>query len=149
MKVIKRWHDGELDKKQVESVLAVTEAHLVRRGLLGYRTTGLNKFYATLDKNIWEKLSGGQSSYEDIYRYMVASGGYECPQPDELKLRLVDVNFYRFRGGFKNFVLSSYDDKKLPKESSLLGQLGKKDSNISIEHIITQNLKRSLENRIG
>ena len=143
MKVLKHWYNGDLTSEQVQAVLAVTETYLVRRGLLGYRIAGLNNFYATLDKNIREKLSDGQSSYEDIYRYMVTRGGYDCPKPAELESRLMDINFYRFRSGFKNFVLSSYDDKKLPKESSLLKQLGQKDSSLSIEHIMPQDLRRN------
>ena len=150
MRVLKRWHDEQLDSEQVESVMTITETYLVRRGLLRYSTQGLNKFYATLDKNIWEKVSKSQSSYEDIYRYMVTNSGYECPQPDELKRRLVDVNFYRLNGGFKNFVLSSYDDKKLPKEPTrLLGLLGQKDSNISIEHIMPQSLNDTWKTELG
>lgn len=149
MKVLKRWHDGQLTSEQVESIIATTEVYLVRRGLLQYGTQGLNNFYATLDKNIWEKLSGSQSSYEDVYRYVVINSGYECPTPESLESRLMGMNFYRMKGGLKYFILSSYDDKKLPKESSLLNQLSQRDSNISIEHIMPQSLNRAWKTDLG
>ncbi|MCY3804513.1 MAG: DUF262 domain-containing protein [Candidatus Saccharibacteria bacterium] len=149
IKVLKRWHETQLTDDQVITILGMTETYSIRRGLLKYYSTGLSYFYANLDKTIWDRLSKSQSSYEDIYSYTIINSVYECPKPETLKSRLGEIEFYRLRAPLQNCILSSYDDKKLPKESSLLSQLSHKDSAITIEHIMPQTLTPTWKSELG
>ncbi|MFZ1361131.1 MAG: DUF262 domain-containing protein [Candidatus Saccharimonadales bacterium] len=152
MRVLERRSSGELTDNDVLRVFTIIESYLVRRIICNIATSGLNKFFSILDKDIQSHLSEGTSAdYVDVLIYILTEriGMTRFPTDVDVKNAISSNPFYAQRSWYNNFVLSSIDDKLQSKESALLRSIASGDIKVSIEHIMPQTLSKSWKEMLG
>ena len=152
MRVLERYSANELTTNDVKRVFEIVETYLVRRILCNIATSGLNKFFSILDKDIQSHLSEATSaSYVDIMTHILTEriGMTRFPTDLDVKNAIGSNPFYTQRSWYNNFVLSSVDDKLQANESALLRSISSGDVKVSIEHVMPQSLSKSWKEMLG
>jgi len=150
MQVLESYKQEKLGKIEVLDVFSIIEGYLARRILCNIPTTGLNKFFAGLHKEIEYYLDSSQGySYSEILSYILQnrSGGVRIPRNTEIKSAIDNNPIYTQRNNYINFILSSVDDYS--KESNLLRQIASDNTDLSIEHIMPQKLNKKWIDSLG
>ena len=150
MAVLADFETGKLSEASAQEMFAITESYLIRRLIAGIRTTGLNKFYNSLYRNIATYSNDNQQAdYVEIYKYILLTRklGLHFPDRQYLKDRFSDSGNTNNR--YLYFILSSWDDYRQPKESFLLAQIRSGQSSYSLEHIMPQTLTRDWKRDLG
>lgn len=150
MRVLDEYKEGNIDEKNLVTIFEMLESYLARRIICNIYSTGLNKFFATLHREIenYRKEYPG-TSYSDIFSYILLNrtGDLRYPQDGEIE-GLIDTNpFYTQRKNYVKFILSSIDDRN--KESKLLRHFSAGDSELSIEHIMPQSPNKEWKDDLG
>lgn len=152
MKVLDRHSSGELSQEDTVKIFEIIESFLTRRIICNFATTGLNKFFSILDKEIKSNISETPTAkYVDVFVYVLVerTGMTHMPTDAELATAISTNPFYTQRSWYNNFVLSSVDDKLQSKESALLKQIASGDVELSIEHIMPQTLNKDWREMLG
>lgn len=113
-------------------------------------TTGLNKFFSTLHKDIESHISKNPAvDYTEIFKFFLSnkSGDLRIPKDSEVENAVQNNTFYAQKNIYVNFILSSIDDQS--RESKLLRQMANGDIQLSIEHIMPQTLNRQWKVDLG
>lgn len=150
MRVLEEFKQRKIDDKELIRVFEIIETYLTRRIICNITTTGLNKLFAILHKDIMNyKLEYPTASYSDILGYILTSksGDLRIPDETEIKNAIKNNPIYTQRNYYIYFVLSSVDDQS--KESSLLRQIANDEIPLTIEHIMPQKLNSSWINMLG
>ena len=146
MRVLERYDNQQLSKGQVNEIFYLSEVYLVRRALIDIQTsTGLNRFYATLDgriTNIIEPTIEDQeiSEYVEVYKYLLIEQrfNFRLPLDEELGRQIEHYEFYSIPKPTQRLILSSYDDFQQPRESGVLRDITEGRRPLTIEHILPQ-----------
>ena len=144
MRVLDKFKNGLINEGDLLLVFGSIENYLARRIICNIPTTGLNKFFSTLHKDIENFLAKyPKENYYNVFNYILASksGNLRVPRDSEVKGAVQNNPFYTQKNIYINFILSSIDDQS--KESKLLRQMANKDIELTIEHIMPQTLNRS------
>lgn len=156
MRVLLRYKDKELEKESVDYILKSIEAYLTRRVICGVPSAGLNKYFATLDRDIMHALKASElklSSYPDVFSFDILekTQALRFPSDSEVSMSIPKNQFYAQRKSNVFFVLSSIDDLSQSNESFLLKQQGDPNivNQITIEHVMPQNLTQKWKAKLG
>ena len=150
MRVMDSYKKGILDEKELIKIFSTIEDYLARRIICNMVTTGLNKFFSTLNKDIENYLAKYKGeSYTNILNYILIkkSGDLRVPTDKEVENAVENNPFYTQRTTYVNFILSSIDDQS--KESKLLKQIADGSLQLTIEHVMPQTLSRSWKESLG
>lgn len=152
MKVLDRHFSGELSQEDTVNIFEIIESFLTRRIICNFATSGLNKFFSILDKEIKSNTSETPTAkYVDVFVYVLVerTGMTHMPTDTEVEAAISSNPFYTQRSWYNNFVLSSVDDKLQSKESALLKQIASGDVELSIEHVMPQTLNKEWREMLG
>lgn len=152
MKVLDRHFSDELSKEDAIKIFEIIESFLTRRIICNFATTGLNKFFSILDKEIKSNIADTPNAqYVDVFIYVLIerTGMTHMPTDAEVEAAISSNPFYTQRSWYNNFVLSSVDDKLQSKESALLKQIASGDVELSIEHVMPQTLNKDWREMLG
>jgi len=152
MKVLDRHFSDELSKEDTVKIFEIIESFLTRRIICNFATTGLNKFFSILDKEIKSNIADTPNAqYVDVFIYVLVerTGMTHMPTDAEVETAISSNPFYTQRSWYNNFVLSSVDDKLQSKESALLKQIASADVELSIEHVMPQTLNKDWREMLG
>lgn len=152
MKVLDRHFSDELSKEDTVKIFEIIESFLTRRIICNFATTGLNKFFSILDKEIKSNIADTPNAqYVDVFIYVLVerTGMTHMPTDAEVEAAIGSNPFYTQRSWYNNFVLSSVDDKLQSKESALLKQIASGDVELSIEHVMPQTLNKDWREMLG
>lgn len=150
MRVLDEYQQGLLGDNDLTHIFKMIETYLTRRIVCNIPTTGSNKLFASLHKDIKYYLSEYTgSTYVDVLGYILSSksGGLRMPKKAEIEGAINSNPMYLQRNYYINFVLTSVDDQS--RESGLLKQLANADIQLSIEHIMPQTLNTAWKNELG
>lgn len=150
MRVLDSFKKVLIEEKDLLLVFGTIENYLARRIICNLSTTGLNKFFSTLHKDIENYLKKYPSeSYSNIFNYILTnrSGDLRIPKDTEIQSAVQNNPFYTQKNIYINFILSSIDDQS--KESKLLKQMSNEGIQLSIEHIMPQTLNRTWKESLG
>lgn len=141
MSVLDEYTHKVLDENELFKIFQSIESYIARRIICNIPTTGLNKLFSNLNKDIKNYLDEyPQESYSNILDYILInkSGGLRLPKQTEVESAIKTNPMYSQRNYYIHFILSSVDDQS--KESTLLKQISNGDIQLSIEHIMPQTL---------
>ena len=132
MEVLNDYNENMISKKELITILKMTESYVFRRALCGILTNSLNKTFATftrsnIDKNNYLESVTAKFLLLDSYR--------RFPDNRELRESLLTKDVYNFRS--RNYLLRKLENNKR-KEKVII-------DNYTIEHIMPQNPKLSKE----
>jgi hypothetical protein len=131
-----------LDEKEVKNIFKTLESFIVRRLICKINTTGLNKFFPILDKDVQQMVEKNiQISYLEAFNYLIGSrkGQTRFPKNDEVENGVRENDVYNQRKFNLTFILTSVDDEH-SREANLLEANIDNDAGFSIEHIMPQKL---------
>lgn len=150
MRVLDEFRHGKLTEIEVSNVFSIVEAYLTRRIICNIPTTGVNKLFASIHKDIGKFLVDYPNErYSEILAYILndKTGSLRLPKEVELKGAIKNNPMYSQRNHYIYFVLSSVDDQS--KESALLRQIARNDIQLTIEHIMPQTLSKAWIQALG
>lgn len=150
MRVLDEHKHGSLDEVEVHKVFSIVETYLTRRVICNIPTTGVNKLFSSIHKDIQKYLTDYPSvKYSDVLSYILndKSGALRLPKEVELKGAIKNNPMYSQRNHYIYFVLSSIDDQS--KESTLLRQIARQEIQLTIEHIMPQTLSKAWIESLG
>lgn len=150
MRILNKYKESSINEKEVSEIFSIMENYLARRIICNMPTTGLNKFFSTLNKDIENYISKNPSeNYVEIFKYILnsRSGDLRVPKDAEIESAVQNNPFYTQKNIYINFVLSSIDDQS--RESKLLRQMANGDMQLSIEHIMPQTLNKQWKEDLG
>ena len=143
MQVLEQYKLGIIDNMEIKKVFIIIESYLARRIICNIPTTGLNKLFSGLHKEINNTLKQyPDQKYTDILLYIITnkSGGLRMPKTVEIKYAIDNNPIYNQRNNYIYFILSSIDDKS--KESNLLRQISNDEIELTIEHVMPKSLNK-------
>lgn len=129
----------KLDVEELESILRLFISYLFRRLICGYKTSSLNKIFAsfvgTLDK------AEGQGEYEKIAQIlMTKTGSGIFPRDEEFKREFVVKDLYKTKiDKYTLYQLEKYESKEVVQLTD----------DITVEHIMPQKLTPSWRIDLG
>lgn len=150
MRVLDEYQQNNLSKEELFEIFAVIENYLARRIICNMPTTGLNKFFSTLHKDIENYLSKyPEARYVEIFKFILnnRSGDLRVPKYSEIESAVKNNPFYDQKTSYVNFVLCSVDDQS--RESLILRQMSSGDIQLSIEHVMPQTLNKKWAEDLG
>lgn len=150
MRVLQEYKLHKIDDETLIRIFTILESYLAKRIICGMTTTGLNKFFSTLHREILNYLSDyPETNYADIFSYILINrtGDLRIPKENEVENAVSNNEFYTQKNIYVRYVLSSIDDRS--KESKLLKQMSEGDLQLSIEHIMPQTLNKDWKEELG
>lgn len=151
MRVLENYFDDNFDIEAVRRIFAITETYLVRRILVGQYTSGLNKVFYPLHRNVRRQVekSDYTPEYVDVLSYILLDlkGNTAMPNDEQISESISKVEFYHLRNWVCNFVLYSINAQS--KDSLSLEQYAKGSKHFTIEHIMPQTLSEEWQKMLG
>ncbi|HAU2155144.1 TPA: HNH endonuclease, partial [Legionella pneumophila] len=150
MQVLEQYKQSAIDENEIIKIFRIIESYLARRIICNIPTTGLNKLFSGLHKEIKNLLQQyPDQKYYDILAYVITNkwGGLRMPKTAEIKYAVENNPIYTQRNNYIYFILSSIDDRS--KESNLLRQISSGEIELTIEHIMPKSLNNSWKESLG
>lgn len=150
MRVLDEYKHHKIDDQTLLKIFTILENYLARRIVCNMTTTGLNKFFATLHREIMNYMSDyPKVNYADIFSYILVnrSGDFRIPKDTEIKSAVENNPFYTQKNIYVKYILSSVDDRS--NESKLLKQMSEGEIPLTIEHIMPQTLNSEWKKELG
>lgn len=150
MRVLDMYTSDDVSETELLKIIHILETYLTRRIICNLRTTGLNKLFAALHKEIRKHQKENPGfSYRDVFVYILNEkvGEHRLPDNDEVDRAVKNNPFYTQKNHYIYFVLGSVDDQS--KESNLLHQIDEGKVQLSIEHIMPQELSKAWRDQLG
>jgi len=152
MSVLNEYKAKKIDDETLARIFNILESYLSRRIICNIYSTGLNKFFATLHREIvaYQSEYPG-SNYADILSYILINkhktGDLRFPRQAEIEDTIENNEFYTQKGIYVKYILTSIDDSS--KESKLLKQIAAGDLQLTIEHVMPQKLSSEWKKDLG
>lgn len=142
MNILRHHATGSLNDQQLEDTFKLIETYFSRRIVSGIATTSVDRFLASLHKDIlsYQKKSP-ESDYVDIFRYILLNriGQTRIPNDDEYENAIRTREAYYQRNSFLIYVLTAVESSN--KEAvHTLHQISDGILKLSIEHVMPQTL---------
>jgi len=133
---------------QMLLVLRFMESFLFRRTICSVPTNALNKYFASLEKDI-RRYPEWKTKYAEVLFYIASKrhSSSRYPSDEEFLQELVTRDIYHMQARNKVYLLEeleNYDEREIVDVSSLL-----KNGELTIEHIMPQTLTTIWENTLG
>ena len=146
-----RYHEeGKITLAELTQVFKLIESYFSRRIVCNIPTTSVDKFLASLHKDVLEHLSdNSEANYVDVLTYIVLSrtGLTRMPSESEFVSAIKNNQTYNQRTAHVNYILTAIDDQS--KESAILKQIASHELKLSIEHIMPQTLNKAWREELG
>ncbi|XKM13841.1 DUF262 domain-containing protein [Orbaceae bacterium ac157xtp] len=146
--VLDKHFNGELTESEAKEVFLIIESYIFRRLIVGLASNSLNKFFATLDKDITKRQSNN-SSYVEIFKFILLSKeqSLRFPTDEEFIEMLMTRNIYALSSGNKQYLFSRFENGNSREQINVIERL--RNSEYSIEHIMPQSLNNEWKNALG
>lgn len=137
-----------LDIKSLAKVLRFLESMLFRRTICSVPTNALNKYFASLEKDI-RKYPEWKAQYVEILYYVASrrQSSSRFPSDDEFRPALMTRDIYNMQARNKVYLLEELENMDNEKIVDLLSML--KDGKLTIEHIMPQTLTTDWKDALG
>lgn len=150
MRVLDEYKHQKIDDETLQRVFSTLESYLARRIICNMATTGINKFFSTLHREIKGYMSDYPgTNYADVFSYILLNrtGDLRVPKETEVQSAVENNPFYTQKNIYVKYILSSIDDRS--KESKLLKQISDGEIPLTIEHIMPQTLNPDWKEELG
>ncbi|GAA5107630.1 DUF262 domain-containing protein [Orbus sasakiae] len=139
---------GKLTEKEAKDIFSIIESYIFRRLIVGLASNSLNKFFATLDKDISKRQNNNQS-YAEICKFILLSKeqSLRFPTDEEFIEMLMTRNIYALSSGNKQYLFSRLENSNSREQINVIERL--QNSEYSIEHIMPQNLNNEWKESLG
>lgn len=142
LNVLRHHAAGELSKQQLEEVFKLIEIYFSRRIVSGIATTSVDRFFASLHKDILSyQKDAPESDYVDILSYIFLNriGQTRIPDDTEYEKAIRTREAYYQRNAFLIYVLTAVEGSS--KEAlNTLQQISDGKLKLTIEHVMPQTL---------
>ncbi|QQS19109.1 DUF262 domain-containing protein [Candidatus Saccharibacteria bacterium] len=142
MNVLRHHANGELTDQQFEDVFKLIETYFSRRIVSGIATTSVDRFLASLHKDILSyQKDSPDADYVDVLRYILLNriGQTRIPDDAEYENAIRTREAYYQRNSFLIYVLTAVEGTS--KEAvHTLHQISDAKLKLSIEHVMPQTL---------
>jgi hypothetical protein len=150
MTVLNHYDKGKLNEKELAEAFRLIETYFSRRIVCNIPTTSVDRFLASLHKDIIEhQKDSSDAGYVEVMAYILnsRSGPTRMPSETEFTSAIKNNQTYNQRTAHVNYILAAVDD--MSRESSTLKQIASKDLKLSIEHVMPQSLTKEWELELG
>lgn len=150
MSVLRHYENGKLSQDQVVRVFDIIESYFSRRIVCSINTTSVDRFLASLHKDVLSHLNENQSlDYVDVlsYLFLNRTGQTRMPSDTEIETAVRNNPTYTQRKSHVNYILATVDD--LSRESDTLRQMASGNLKLSIEHVMPQTLTSEWRRELG
>lgn len=139
---------GELLEKEAKEIFSIIESYIFRRFIVGLASNSLNKFFATLDKDIMKRQKNNES-YVEICKFILLSKEQSLlfPSDEEFIEMLMTRNIYALSSGNKQYLFSRLENGDSKEQINVIERL--RNSEYTIEHIMPQNLNKEWQDALG
>lgn len=152
MNILRHHACGKLTDAQLEEVFNLIEIYFSRRIVAGIATTSVDRFLASLHKDILKyQKDNPESDYVEILKYILLNrvGQTRMPNSAEYENAIRTRDVYYQRNSFLIYVLNSANGSSKEMVDTL-HQIADNKLNISVEHIMPQALtSREWQNMLG
>lgn len=153
LRVFRMWHDQQIDKTQLISVLQIVDSYVLRRMICDLPTNSLSKVFVELHRGI--ESHDKAIPYEERMAYVIKtrSGKARMPDDREFQQYLIEKKVYEMRtknrayffsrlenGTSKTAVIHGVDDVVYEKI---------RDGEYTIEHVMPQTLNMDWRAELG
>lgn len=151
MSVLRYHATGRLSKEQLNKIFKLIETYFSRRIVCNINTTSVDRFLASLHKDVLSYLKDSpESDYVDVLTYLFLSrtGHTRLPTDVEYENAIRTNPTYTQRNSFINYILTAANVTS-KDEVDVLHQIANGELKLSIEHIMPQTLTRDWERELG
>lgn len=143
MSLLNYYADGQLTDDELAEAFKLLESYFSRRIIVNFYVTSIDRFMASLHKQILDYLKrNAEANYVEVLKYVLLSqtGQTQMPTNDDFELAIRTYPFYEQHGNaVLCYVLSSTDnDTKESKRT--LHSIVEDGLQLTIEHIMPQTL---------
>jgi len=130
------------------NVLRFLESFLFRRTICSVQTNALNKYFASLEKEIM-RYPVWKTQYYDVLIYVASKrqSSSRFPSDDEFRQALITRDLYNMQARNKVYLFEELENSDNEKIVDLLTLL--KEGTLTIEHIMPQTLSKEWEKALG
>lgn len=142
MNVLRHHANGMLTNEQLDEVFRLIETYFSRRIVTGIATTSVDRFLASLHKDVLSyQKDSPDSGYVDVLRYIILNriGQTRLPNDAEYENAIKSREAYYQRNSFLIYVLTAVE-RSTKEAVHTLHQISDGKLNLSIEHVMPQTL---------
>ena len=125
---------GKIEEEQYIDILNLVSSYLLRRAIIGMKTSGITKFFRTVLRNIVALTDEEYSNIVDVVTYCLVDDnigkGMRMPNDEEVTKKLKDLNAYDYPDAIHCF-FDKYENEKITNPIETM--------NYQIEHIMPRD----------
>lgn len=139
IEVFNYYKEGHLTDSQLTKVCETVESYVGRRIICAYPTNAMNKVFATLHYDCMRLKGNDHGDYVErlIHVLMLKQGVAGIPKDNEVKKHIEELDFYNLQFRNKIYILEKLENGSSKEYIDIYG-----NDNISIEHIMPQNISK-------
>lgn len=148
LEILNLKHQDKLDNDSIISIFSVTESYLFRRLICDLPTNALNKFYASIHKEII-KYNDSLDEYLDKYVYILFSkkDRLAFPNDNEFKNELSNKNIYALTKKNKVYIFERLENGDSKEDKDIYRHC--ENGDYTIEHIMPRKLSKIWKQDLG
>lgn len=142
-----------LSEDEIYKVLDVIEGYWARRIICNLPSNSLNKVFATLHRDVLNRISkagsGKVPTYIDVLTYVLLKkgGSSAFPSDEEVAGDFISRQIYRMPPKQRMFILERMENRDSNERHDVVKELAEK--NVTIEHIMPQTLSDKWKKALG
>lgn len=148
MPVLADYRAQDLDEHDLIETLRITETYLFRRSVCDLATNSLNRVFASLYREV-KRLKKEGDTFPDVLAYLLIrrTGSARMPRDEEFSIEFETRNMYRFQPQRRRYLFECLENGNSRDTVDVAQRL--LDGDLSIEHIMPQNLTLTWRNELG
>lgn len=148
MPVLADYRSQDLDEHDLIETLRITETYLFRRSVCDLATNSLNRVFASLYREV-KRLKKEGDTFPDVLAYLLIrrTGSARLPRDEEFSIEFETRNMYRFQPQRRRYLFECLENGDSRDTVDVAERL--LDGDLSIEHIMPQNLTLTWRNELG
>ncbi len=149
MRVLVEFDNKTLTADEVTEIFKCVENFLARRIICSLPSTGLNKLFPVLYKQVKDKMESETDTFLEIMKHLllIKTGSQLYPRNAQVKDSIATIEIYSKKQNYAMFILASVESRS--KESGVLLLLSETKNQITIEHIMPRTLNQDWKRDLG
>ncbi|WP_251159383.1 DUF262 domain-containing protein [Caniella muris] len=145
--------EGALGPEEVTRSLSVVESYVFRRWVAGVATSGLNKVFVTLHRDVLRALNdNGELTYDQALRSVLKEKTGSSRFIDDTTFRhsVATRDFYRgVKANMRCYVFDRIENGDSPERVDVVGSMEAEKPTLTIEHVMPQTLTPEWRRALG
>ena len=152
MSVLSYHADEHLSDEELNEVFKLLEAYFSRRIIVNFYVTSVDRFMASLHKQIMDYLSrDAEANYVEVLKYvlLIQTGQTQMPNNDDFEMAVRTYPFYEQHGNAVLCYVLSSTDIGTKESKQTLHSIVEDELQLTIEHVMPQTLSPKWKDMLG